>query len=102
MRVWLKLAVAEVRAEFPDWEAAQAFRIFDVTANRVWSRSDGLQAHIACLAKSCDVDQVALQTQFEMVEDTAAREMRLTRCDSKTAWPRAVHYVAATREYSRS
>ena len=40
MRAWLRLALAEIRAEFPEFEVAQAFAVFDIMGG-VCVTSDG-------------------------------------------------------------
>ncbi len=101
MRAWLKLAKAEVRAEFPDFEVAQAFRIFDSASGASWRSNTELPKHVACLAKACDVDGVALKQQFATFEDFAHREIRATGCDNKEAWRRAVIQMGARRAATR-
>ena len=55
-RGWLKLCLAEIRAEFPDFESAQAFRVFDVAGS---DRKPTSNEHFQRLANICDVDAEA-------------------------------------------
>jgi len=93
MRAWLRLAQAEIAAEFPDWEASQSFRIFDLARDPAGDRpaagSSGdrqFQKHIERLALLCSVDANLLRAEFDEHESMALRLKAQKRCSAKAAW----------------
>ena len=98
MQAWLRLAQAEIAAEFPDWETTQSFKIFDLSRDlasacpTAGTDADlAFQTHIERLARACDVDSRILRAQFDEHEDMALRVKTQKRCDAKSAWVETVN-----------
>ena len=65
MRAWLRLAAAEISAEFPSWEVAQSFRIFDLVAGTPQTQSPDFHRHVSRLARACGVNSDMLQAELD-------------------------------------
>jgi hypothetical protein len=102
MRIWLKLALEEVRAEFPSNEVAQAFRCFNVHEKPQHRSREAMNESLGCLAKACDVDTIELQAEFYACDDMAIVEARATGCDAKSAWATVLRGMQARRAEVRA
>ena len=98
-RGWLRLCLAEIRAEFPDFEAAQAFRVFNVTGSDRMPTS--CNEHFQRLAKICDVDATALESQYNHFWDLVSREAKATGRGNKAAWTYALQQVEGKKAATR-
>ncbi len=102
LRGWLKLAQAEVRAEFPTWEVAQSFRVFNVAAVDSGSMSEHvLSSYFECLAKVSGIDCIELRAQFDVYKGFVLRELRSSKCTVKEAWQRAIDQVQQRHSSTR-
>ena len=72
MRDWVCMCLAALETEFPEWEIAQAFRVFDVSPNACLSAAMVAES-IGRLAKRFAVDPTALKAQLEAVLPLARR-----------------------------
>ena len=97
-RGWLKLCLAEIRAEFPDFESAQAFRVFDVAGS---DRKPTSNEHFQRLANICDVDADALESQYHRFWDLASREAKAAGRGNKAAWTYALTQVQGKNASTR-
>ena len=89
MQAWVALARAAVSAEFPNFELAQSFRIFDLSAVRVpQTPADDLSR----IARVVGVEAAALTAQWE---DMWPRARELADSGNKTAWRQALENVNA-------
>ncbi len=95
LRGWLVLAHAEVKAEFPCWEVAQAFRIFNIgtTSSSDISEEEHV-SHLECLAKVVGVNAMDLRSQYDAYSGFAEREIKASRCNAKDGWQRALQMVS--------
>ena len=93
MQAFLKLAKAELEAEFPDWELAQSFRVFEIGKQPL--ATDAVDAkcqqhHLDRLAHAFDVDPIQLAIEFAEHMHLARQAKHQTQCTSKEAWIDAV------------
>ncbi len=89
MQAWVALARAAVSAEFPNFELAQSFRIFDLSAARMpQTPADDLSR----VARVVGVEAAALAAQWE---DMWPRARELADSGNKTAWRQALENVTA-------
>ena len=106
MRGWLKLAVAEVRAEFPSTEVSQAFRIFNISpttdTRRTGLPDPSLDKDLERLASVAKVPLADLREQYLQFRDFAVRGISASKCDNKTAWKRALDMVSNRRASTRN
>ena len=100
MQAWLRLCAAEVSAEFPDWEVAQAFRVFDLppSGDGDATRDPHFEQHVARLARACDVNDAHLLAQFSDHEHLARQVKHEKRCSNKTAWVEALKRGGRSRQ----
>jgi hypothetical protein len=96
---WLRLCLAEIRAEFPDFEACQAFRVFDVASSD--RKPTGCKDHFQRLAKICNVDPDALESQYAKFWDLASQEAKATGSGNKAAWRYALKQVEGKKASTR-
>lgn len=68
MASWVRLAIATVRAEFPDWEVMSAFGAFDLSLP---SSASCITTSLSRLARVFSIDNDALQSQFMTVRKMA-------------------------------
>ena len=106
MQSWLLLAKEEINAEFPDWEIAQAFMVFDLShpvCGDTLCQDPIFQKNVRRLALACGTDAVCLQSEF-VFHQHHARQLRLQRqCDSKTAWTLALQrHDQKRKEYAQA
>lgn len=103
MRAWLKLALAEVRAEFPDSEVAQALRVLNVAnyepdlehAPAAWHEQ------VQRLARAFDVDETELGSQICLHSRMVRIKLAATGCDSKAAWVEVLNDISRRRPCTR-
>ena len=89
MQAWVALARTAVSAEFPNFELAQSFRIFDLSATRMpQTPADDLSR----VARVVGVEAAALAAQWE---DMWPRARELADSGNKTAWRQALENVNA-------
>ena len=105
MQAWLHLAKAEIDAEFPDWELAQSFRVFDIRPQPLVT--DGvdivcMQSHLDRLAHAFGVDSTQLALEFQEHQHLARQAMNQTRCAAKAAWVDAINRNDRRQAISRS
>ena len=72
MRDWVCMCLAALETEFPEWEIAQAFRVFDVSPKACLSAAMVAES-IGRLAKKFAIDPTALKAQLEAVLPLARR-----------------------------
>ena len=104
MRSWLRLAAAEIAAEFPDYEVCQAFRIFELTGapdNNNGGDERALRSHVARLALACQVDRASLLAEFRDMRHEAQQHQRSSGCDSRMAWKSALARLQSMRRSTR-
>ena len=83
MRSWIILARAAYSAEFPSWEIAQAFQIFDVRTGM----SENPSTHIARLARSLNLGSVKLEAQWvDIFPRARALATSASSMTNKEAW----------------
>ena len=97
MRDWVSMCFAALDTEFPEWELAQAFRVFDLSPKGSWwlgpASREMVTESIGRLAHKCGVDPNALASQLEAVLPLARRRWHALGT-SKAAM------VAAIEEFS--
>ena len=71
MQAWVKLAVSAMEAEFPHFEVAQAFEIFNLRGV-----SGSADAHLKTLAHTYKLDLARLKTQWEDLYPRAQMEYK--------------------------
>ena len=102
MKGWLRLLLAEIEAEFPDWEVSQAFRVFNVCdSGSNWVCNDDVIVDLERLAKTFDVSFDDLRLQFLRFRGRVAVEARTTQ-DNKTAWANVMRHVSDRNVATRS
>ncbi|CAE7244095.1 haeIIM [Symbiodinium sp. CCMP2592] len=88
MQAWLKLAEAAVAAEFPSFEIAQAFDVFDLSGG-----SHNADEKLQRVAKACNLDEQALKAQWRDVYPRAERLLKQStdmNAKNKDAWALAL------------
>ena len=70
MMSWLPLAAETVQAEFPGYELAQAFGVFNLAG----SKPGGTETHFRRLALAASVDASQLKIEFDLFQPLANRE----------------------------
>ena len=85
MRAWARLAESALDAEFPAFEIAQAFSVFDLRGTH---RNPG--ECLERIAKSCHLDFQILFRQWQDVEPRASAEFT-TLSSNKEAWKSVLH-----------
>ena len=89
MQAWVALARAAVSAEFPNFELAQSFRIFDLSALRMPQTPAN---DLSRVARVVGVEAATLAAQWE---DMWPRARELADSGNKTAWRQALENVNA-------
>ena len=94
MQAWCHLAKAEIAAEFPDWELAQSFRVFDIGPHTLVTDDvdvSCMQNHLARLAHAFRVDPTELEIEFQEHQHLARQAVDQTRCTAQAAWVDAIN-----------
>ena len=87
MQAWVALARAAVSAEFPNFELAHTFRIFDLSALRMPQTPAN---DLSRVARVVGVEAATLAAQWE---DMWPRARELADSGNKTAWRQALENV---------
>ena len=99
MRGWLKLAAAEIRAEFPRFEIAAPLQVF-TNAGPLNRTAADWQAPFARLAAACHADVDRLISQYEIYASEVARERAASSVKAKTmrdSWLQTVERLTRPR-----
>ena len=93
MRAYLVLARAALDAEFPSFEIAQSFRVFDLAA----PLADGSQ-HLARIGKALDIDPLLLIAQWrDILPRAQALQPKASSTSNKDAWRAALERLDQDR-----
>ena len=100
MRAWVKLVVAEIAAEFPNWEVSQAFAVFNLEY-KTFEINDHNKEYIRRLAHCFKVCPDKLAMQIIRLRGRAAIEYATDR-DNKSAWSRVLrHFQSRNRAVAK-
>eukprot|EP00959_Pyramimonas_sp_CCMP1952_P461076 9480984-Pyramimonas_sp.AAC.1 len=86
MKSWIKLAREEVRAEFPDFEIAQAFSIFCTSGAIAQSHLNEFDKRCKRLSLFSGVDAEYLKQQILRIRPLAILEARSKLKSDQEAW----------------
>ena len=90
---WLKLLRATILHEFPHFEAAQAWRVFNFVSRGDRTRDDQDTTDLKRLAGICGVDGAAACLQYDVLSVEASRVVKASRCDNVTAVSEVLAYM---------
>ena len=76
MAAWVKLCVATVMGEFPDFEVMSAFSVFDLSLNETLGGDGFMTTGLRRLAKTFDIDHKLLRREFIDFRRTAVRKSK--------------------------
>lgn len=94
MSAWVSLCAGVIAAEFPNFETAQAFRVLALSDDGDSTcELDSLDADVARLAQTFQLDEVKLKAQFQTIVGIAKSIRRESRCSIRDAWCDAIRKV---------
>lgn len=96
MQCWVKLAQEECRAEYPDFELAQSFGVFNVSAAFTNLLDKSAVEWCERLAKFSDINPQALFFQLQRVRPIVAQEMRVGRSE-RDSWVAVIRRLVSSK-----
>ena len=86
MRRSIDLIKAAIAAEFPDFDAVMAFRVFDLSPDSGSSTAEGKADSIARLAKVFALNPGKLKAEFDRLWPIAFAQHKNAGCNNRQAW----------------
>jgi len=94
---WVETTLKTLEAEFPTWHLVNSFDVFHLAgvSSSEKKRGPGMAAALTKLAKTFEVNEADLRSQFVSVLPTAQALQKQTGMDNRCAWAEALARLQA-------